>query len=102
MQIVIDIPENLFNRINKANSISDIEGIDIVNSINCIRNGTLLPKGHGRLKDADKISDRLEQLRDDWNYYGSDLEYGMHTGYDYSLGEVMNAPTIIEADDVKE
>jgi hypothetical protein len=63
-----------------------------------IKEGTPLPKGHGRLKDTDKISDELERLRDSWNQYGNEYESGKYEGYDYALDEVLDAPTIIEAD----
>lgn len=63
-----------------------------------IATGIPLPKGHGRLIDADKVADRLEELRNNWDYYGNEYESGIYTGCDYSLDEVMDAPTIIEAD----
>jgi len=66
--------------------------------LNAFKNGILLPRGHGKLKDTDKISDELERLRDSWNQYGNEYESGKYEGYDYALDEVLDAPTIIEAD----
>lgn len=60
MQIVIDISEDEYHTIlltGKAN----------FHVVNAIQSGTLLPKGHGRLKDEDEIvraiEDRVEFLR---------------------------------------
>lgn len=52
MQIVIDIPEEEYKKITQGkwegNSLADY-----------IENGTPLPKGHGRLIDADAIDTRF-------------------------------------------
>lgn len=77
MQIVIDIPEDVYN---------DIQGLDWKNTgrwfseeWKAIHNGTPLPKGHGRLIDTDVLVDGRED--------------------DYEFCEAVNAtPTIIEAD----
>lgn len=69
MQIVIDIPEEDYKFVKKQ--VAD----GITNPLKiCIANGTPLPKGHGRLIDADAL---LEKHRID-------------------LSAV--APTVIEAD----
>ena len=58
-----------------------------------VQNGTLLPKGHGRLIDADavnkKMKEREEKLQDDRS---------MWEGSAVSVALDMFAPTIIEAD----
>ena len=46
MQIVINIPESEYNRIMASNAVEYYELK--------IAQGTVLPKGHGRLIDADK------------------------------------------------
>ena len=77
MQIVIDIPEDVYK---------DIQSLDWKNTgrlfseeWKAIHNGTPLPKGHGRLIDADVLVDGMEN--------------------DYEFCEAVNAtPTIIEAD----
>lgn len=74
MQIVIDIPEEEFERCKKRFQMR----INIMS--NAIANGIPLPKGHGRLIDADKLP--LDNI-DDANY-----------GSNY----IRIAPTVIEAD----
>lgn len=53
MQIVINISEQVYNNICV---IADIDGSP---ALKAIKNGTVLPKGHGRLKDIDQILDKL-------------------------------------------
>lgn len=70
MQIVIDIPNEKYKR---------LPYIDIFSLREYIENGTVLPKGHGRLIDADVLVDGMED--------------------NYEFCEAVNAtPTIIEAD----
>ena len=52
VELVIKIPEEVYEHILKAKSVPDVLGIDMVNTINAVKNGTPLPKGHGRLIDA--------------------------------------------------
>lgn len=78
MQIVIDIPEELY----KANH-RGLEAEELWNLRIAIKNGTPLPKGHGRLKDVDAIIDTLG-CEDRYIYVKACLEE--------------DAPTIIEAD----
>ena len=78
MQIVIDIPKEVKHKVyayGLSLCPSDKEQL-----IHAIMNGTPLPKGHGRLIDADKLP--LNYI-DDANY-----------GSNY----IRIAPTIIEAD----
>ena len=77
MQIVIDIPENDYRKVQDGRaSVSMMR--------KAIRNGTPLPKGHGRLIDeSDLIPD-------------SDYEDGMF--YAVSIGTINDVPTIIETD----
>lgn len=66
MQIVIEIPEEVKQTFDNAEN-NDLKGgyYDLGGIIGkAIRNGTPLPKGHGRLKDIDEI---------DW--YGCTTEY---------------------------
>ena len=83
MQIVIDIDENVYARLFD-NGTDFYETDDILAIAKAIRKGTPLPKGHGRLKDFDKIiSDGISKGFCDW--------------YD----EMKYADTIIEADKVE-
>ena len=76
MQIVIDIPEELYEEIISRDDCGLHE------LTRAIANGTPLPKGHGELKDVDEI----------WRLYD-------HTDIDYTMIDALNdAPTIIEAD----
>ena len=81
MQIIVDIPEDAVKLIEeciKFDNMVDIDVYDIV--LNGIKNGTPLPKGHGRLIDAD-------ELRQKWIFGKSEKK------------EIDDAPTIIEADE---
>ena len=53
MQIVIDIPKHVYDTIIACGGyISDCDNEKVGNAI---KNGILLPKGHGRLIDAERI-----------------------------------------------
>lgn len=85
MQIVIDIPESIYDTIQSDEMISR-EQLAILQMH--IMNGTLLPKGHGRLIDADT----LEECKEVMNTIMNECEYAVR------MDEVRNVPTIIEAD----
>lgn len=76
MQIVIDIPNDYYRE-----CIEKIENGDCdYNITKWIANGKILPKGHGRLIDADVI----------WNIYHDN---------DYDFYDAINdVPTVLEAD----
>lgn len=87
MQIVIDIPEDYYNVI-KAIHDRQCDADMLI-----IKSGTPLPKGHGRLIDADAF------LKDNDDYTGWILcpdAWGGENGYLEDL--VADAPTIVEAD----
>ena len=90
MQIVIDIDDNLYTRLFDN---FDIDVPDMLNACAAIRKGTSLPKGHGRLIDADalekKMCDREEELGDDRAMWESSA---------VSVALDMFGETIIEAD----
>ena len=74
MQIVIDIPNRIYKIVqNKTLNIMDAEILE-----KAVKNGTPLPKGHGRLIDADV-------LRKKWVFDRADKE------------EIDEAPTILGA-----
>jgi hypothetical protein len=62
-EIVIKIPEEIY----KNKNYIDYFGCSSLTLADTIENGTVLPKGHGRLKDEDEIikaiEDRVEFLR---------------------------------------
>ena len=97
MQIVIDIPEDDYkfikdiqDYISGRRSGRQIE----YNIINAILNGTPLPKGHGRLIDADA----LKECEQKWS---CDYE---PDGYSHvvEIRDIDDEPTIIEADKEQE
>ena len=59
MQIVIDIDENLYTRLFD-NGVDNYD--DAVDMAKAIRKGTPLPKGHGRLIDADKLKEWVQDV----------------------------------------
>ena len=75
MQIVIEIPEETYRQLINGRS-----GNTLINK--AIINGTPLPKGHGRLIDADAYAKRYR----DTNING-------RIGEEYII-----APTVLEAD----
>lgn len=81
MQIVIDIPEQMYLNA-KADTLC---GADIL--VSAIKDGTPLPKGHGDLKDMEDIYEALEGWDDDTSWIVDDID---------------ELPTIIEADDKEE
>lgn len=82
MKLVIDIPKDVYEDTVEHGMI-DLGRYTY--TISCaIRNGTPLPKGHGRLIDE---SDLMPD---------SDYEDGIF--YAVSIGAINGAPTIIEAD----
>ena len=74
MQILIDIPQKVYDKALSGDGTGAIWA-------GYIKNGTPLPKGHGRLIDADALIFNADY----WEPYISKLDFD-------------NAPTIIEAD----
>ena len=102
VELVVKISEEIYKRILPYKDVPVISNLanDFPELIHAIANGVSLPKGHGRLKDIDKI---------EW--------YGCTTAFDCphkdreckdcdrakcSKTQVDDIPTIIEADEVKE
>ena len=78
MKIVIDINEHIYKQIMADSEVYILDNeVDQILIENAIYNGTPLPKGHGRLIDADDFFQMFEKL--DTEPYN-------------------NAPTIIEAE----
>ena len=84
MEIVIDIPEEMFQTVKNGNWC----GNHIIGE--AIRNGTPLPKNHGRLIDADTLEEKVEKHREMLKISEYDRELVLH----YTNIEM--APTIIE------
>ena len=92
MKIIIDIPEEEYRKVqNGRASISMMR--------NTIRNGIPLPKGHGRLIDADVFEKRLMDAR---SYYigekADDFDLRFAAGLKSAAERLVDAQTIIEAE----
>jgi hypothetical protein len=88
MQLVIDIPEEIYNEVCwRGLSLCPR---DEANLVKAIRNSTPLPKGHGRLIDADVLyeTSRLCHTEEDGT---ACVEWR----------EINDAPTIIEGSDIE-
>lgn len=79
MQIVIDIPEGLKDVFEHRN----VTALDVEMMRKAIKNGTPLPKGHGRLIDADALNTKMEQRMGE-------------IGDDESIWESSNVATALE------
>lgn len=89
MQIVIDIPEDIYEVLKKTDLIigGRRNGKNVMWVIyNAVAKGTPLPKGHGRLIDADRLRLMYSINRANFN-----TVVGIQKWID-------DAPTIIEAD----
>lgn len=93
MKIVIEIPDQAYKEVKR----------DIPENLNhtpyeliakSIRNGTPLPKEHGRLIDADELIKQLEATANiEWN-----MQVGSSKGLEDAIDIVDDAPTIIDVD----
>lgn len=79
IELVIKIPEDDYDFIKRT-------GYNTQSLYRAIKNGTPLPKGHGRLIDADKLQTHFVGTEQ-----GTDLVV-------YLEPTIINAPTIIEAE----
>ena len=93
MQIVIDIDKDKYDDIKRIASVQTNHRTPTVEQI--ISNGTPLPKGHGRLIDADAVEKEMNkaEVEADRNadYYTADK-------IDCAMEYLIGAETIIPAD----
>ncbi len=82
IELVINIPEEEYNTRKKTGYFSDNFKI-----LEAVANGTPLPKGHGRLIDADELKKIIEK--------NDPLAMA---GFNVRLIDINSAPTIIEAE----
>lgn len=82
VEVIIKIPEVLYWAIKQNISTDSV--------YDAVKNGTLLPKGHGRIGDLDFLAKRIK-------YKPPIGEIGRVTLDEY-YQEVLSADTIIEAD----
>lgn len=81
IELVIKISESIYDCAKELGSLSVRQVIEVENAI---KNGTPLPKGHGRLIDADALGEELHRYTE--------------APYLYALKVFNDASTIIEAD----
>ena len=97
MQIVIDIPEEIYFRIMAQKDYA----YDVMRTIEAVERGKVLPEGHGRLIDADalKTAYGVERATKYGNESKAQLERSYSTMMLYEIADMLDyAPTIIEAD----
>lgn len=88
IELVIKIPEEEYKCVQITGCIGNKTCIS-----NAIYNGTPLPKGHGRLIDADELKKEYP--------HDMDWEYPVNTN-SYVVESIDNMTTIIEADKEQE
>lgn len=79
MRLMIDIPDKIYETVQNGTYCGTL--------YEELKNGTPLPKGHGRLIDADMVCDELEGK-----------SFSTSSDYHNAIDAVDDAPTIIEAD----
>ena len=100
MKIVIDIPKEIYIHLSeryKYQNIDDI-GLSELDKVGVsIKNGKPLPKGHGRIIDADAYRKELWIEIPNLDYDGSLEPY--EEGIYSAIMSLDDAPTIIEGSD---
>ena len=84
VEVVIRIPKRTYDRVSERGIIA--YGDDAYYIGHAIENGTVLPKGHGRLIDNNKIRFVDEEFEDGRTYMIAHVT------------DIDNTPTVIEAD----
>ena len=90
MELIIKINDELYTRLFD-NGVDNYD--DAVDMAKAIRKGTPLPRGHGRLIDANAVESEMDEQ---FAYITSPLLDRVQVGQFYQL--LYGAPTIIEAD----
>ena len=95
MKIVVKIPDDMIKSLEQGNFGAKYNIYDLVG---CLMNGTPLPKGHGKLIDADEL---IQDIIDDNQLciFNSGSERIIHDKMvDFAVDRIADATTIIEAD----
>lgn len=88
MEIVINIPTEVRNRLTFGVTYKD----DLKILAEALSKGTLLPKGHGRLIDADRTLKNAEEI-----YNASNIKDTIDYAQMYAIRKILTTvPTIIE------
>lgn len=90
MKLIIDVPEHIYKYVQATGNINMIDTQQIANAI---FDGVLLPKGHGRLKDVDKLCGHcgIHGMSECWGDCDKCGDYVV------DVVDINKAPTIIEA-----
>lgn len=86
IELVIKIPEDSY----KATCKGSMLPLDVENVVHWIKNGILLPKEHGDLKDMSNLKYVFDLTREDYIYSGKDIERA-----------IKSMTTVVEADKTK-
>lgn len=87
IELLIKVPKEIYKHTQEY----EVGGFNTENGdklFMVIKNGTPLPKGHGRLIDADE----LEECKEIMNTISGESKYVVR------MGDIRDMPTIIEAD----
>ena len=99
MRIVIDIPEVFYEALRKTDEIirGQRSGKTLMSVIyNAVSQGIPLPKGHGRLIDADALKAEIMQWQRDIS--NPEAKRGARLAEAHYQDLINKSPTIIEAD----
>lgn len=96
VEVVIRLPKDIYDMFVKNAETIKANPLSF-QTINAVLNGTVLPKGHGRLIDADKFIDAL------FRYGQADDKFKLGELIKYTPSEIWEiekilAKTVIEAD----
>lgn len=103
MKLVIDIPEERYELMKEKSMFGRVDVWK-----DAIRNGTPLPKGHGRLIDADALRTSFRESIEECRKWANEVDTDtmMYARISQSVGTFVEAslrtqaqPTIIEADE---
>lgn len=97
MELVIKLDDETYKEVMERTEFDTLVlGIKLIEAV---QNGISLPKGHGRLIDADVFEKRLMDAR---SYYigekADDFDLRFASGLKSAAERLVDAPTIIEAD----
>ena len=98
IELVIKIPEKDYIKISNSNP----SYTDDFNLYYAIKNGTPLPKGHGRIGDLNKLESEMYHEAFETDTELQKWDSGCWIRYKMFENAIANAQTIIEADKVKE
>ena len=101
MQIVIDIPEETYQYMQSRfmyQGKDDLHLSVLEKACIAIKNGTVLPKGHGRLGDLDALYTDISNGIKAGNYEEGYEQYGHINNLDDVLEIIKFADPVIEAD----